>query len=270
MNHYRAVYQALVALNPQEEPAVNWKQYFRVLNENDVTPPSRDELGQGTRTDSWIWIVPSPPQFPSTSTPSGNSKPVASTSLVPSRVVSSEEEDIETRNFDRVQWAKAQARAERYEEEVQLTVEEMGRTLRYFTWKRDWWLSLRPEITGFDSSPEVRAGLRAYAHRQSDIYDKLVTLFVNHWRPYLVSCSLGRDWLMEHDSRTCSTPLPSSSARNATSGPTSTTTHIPTPTPNDPEPVDAALMSEDEDEYDEDAGGSLEDFMDIEDMLSDD
>jgi len=40
---------------------------------------------------------------------------------------------------------RAQARAERYEEEVKLTVEEMGRTLQYFKWKGSWWQSISSE-----------------------------------------------------------------------------------------------------------------------------
>ena len=67
-----------------------------------------------------------------------------------------------------------QARAERYEEEVELTVEEMGRTLWYFEWKRDWWLAFvsdRSNASGkcntsgkcnIPLSVKVQDGLHAY------------------------------------------------------------------------------------------------------------
>jgi hypothetical protein len=94
----------------------------------------------------------------------------------------------------------AQARAERYEEEVKLTVEEMGRTLQYFKWKKSWWQSISLGRSQPDSPlpPDVQAGLRAYADRQSDTYDKLITLFVNHWRHFLSAHSLGSSWLDDY------------------------------------------------------------------------
>ena len=115
-----------------------------------------------------------------------------------------------------MQWAKCQARAERYEEEVLLTVEEMGRTLQYFEWKRDWWLSLVPDRSdmlgessmsgGFSLSSklneflsaDIQSGLRAYAYRQSQTYNDLTVSFVSHWRKYLLAHSLGAAWLVKY------------------------------------------------------------------------
>ena len=54
-------------------------------------------------------------------------------------------DEAELADSMRVHWAKCQARVECYEEEVALTIEEMGRTLNYFKWKQSWWLSLASE-----------------------------------------------------------------------------------------------------------------------------
>ena len=100
----------------------------------------------------------------------------------------------------RVHWAKCQARADRYEEEVVLTVEEMGRTLRYFEWKKAQWLSLQPHRKLSVTPPpiKVQRGLDAYACRQAHIYDTLIVSFVNFWRSVLVLNNLGSDWLRQY------------------------------------------------------------------------
>ena len=97
-------------------------------------------------------------------------------------------------------WARAQARAERYEEEVKLTVEEMGRTLQYFKWKSSWWQSISSERSQSSNPPppNVQDGLHAYACRQSYVYDKLITLFVNDWHGFLSAHSLGLSWLCNY------------------------------------------------------------------------
>ena len=52
-------------------------------------------------------------------------------------------------------WAKCQARAERYEEEVALIIKEMGRTLHYFEWKKSWWLFLQSEQAQSNTLPQL-------------------------------------------------------------------------------------------------------------------
>ena len=133
---------------------------------------------------------------------------------------------MESQEFDRVQWAKCQARAERYEEEVQLTVEEMGRTLLYFEWKRDWWLAFvsggynasdaSGGTSGEPNAPskpnaslpiDIQDGLDAYARRQSQVYDDLIASFVGHWRKYLLAHSLGTTWLDDYPPLAVLTPV---------------------------------------------------------------
>ena len=142
-----------------------------MLNEGDARGPGHeaDDTSEGQFTPSWIWLIPQLGQRPpSTTTSASIDEP-------------STGDDPEQINSMRVHWAKCQARAERYKEEVKLTIEEMGHTLRYFQWKQSWWVSLQSQREESDSPPPagVQRGLQAYAHRQANVYATLVLLFVN-------------------------------------------------------------------------------------------
>ena len=99
-----------------------------------------------------------------------------------------------------VHWAKCQARAECYEEEVALTVEEMGYTLCYFEWKKSWWLSLQLEREQSTDPPpiEVSHGLHTYAQCQAHVYDMLIVSYSNQWRGTLTTHALSLDWLHQY------------------------------------------------------------------------
>ena len=151
-SQYKYARQALLALDPEQKFAPTWKKYFLELTTKDLRAPVRDEGTNGKSSEgqfqpAWIWAVPRAPPIPGAATcppnPSSASLP-GPTTPANQEPDNSLADDVEGREFDRVQWAKCQARAERYKEEVELTVEEMGRTLRYFEWKRDWWLTLMP------------------------------------------------------------------------------------------------------------------------------
>jgi len=109
-------------------------------------------------------------------------------------------EDLEVVDSMRVHWAKCQARADRYKEEVALTVEEMGRTLRFFEWKKSEWLSLQSSRMQSKSPPpvEVQRGLHTYGCRQVHIYNTLIVSFINLWRKFLVPNNLGSEWLCQY------------------------------------------------------------------------
>jgi hypothetical protein len=183
--------------------------------------------------------------------------------------------EADSQEFDRVHWAKCQARAERYEEEVQLTIEEMGRTLQYFEWKRDWWLSLFPQLNNSNNSPDVQDGLRAYASRQSSLYDQLITLFVSHWRKYLSAHSLGSSWLGGYASRPDLARVRPLRRQKVDAGSVRTAVIVPvTPTlSTDPEThVDAPLDSgsdNDSDDIAADAEGDMDVYLDADDMFAD-
>jgi hypothetical protein len=97
----------------------------------------------------------------------------------------------------RVEWCKAQARASRWEEEVELVVEEMRRTLVYFKWlAREWEKKATPRVGAGSSTDNVTmAGISAYAHKQASLYRKLVDIFINDWYECLKAKSLGSPWL---------------------------------------------------------------------------
>ena len=165
-----------------------------------------------------------------------------------------------------VHWAKCQARAERYEKEVALTIKEMGRTLHYFEWKKAWWLPLRFERVESNTPPlaDVQHGLHAYACCQADVYKTLITSFANQWRKLLTSKGLAPDWLAKYPDTTGPPPLhPSTQYSRAQVKPATNPINCKSPNvnyePHHPsssaqfhdEDLDAPLMTDMED-YDED------------------
>ena len=214
-NRYRDARRALLALDSREMMATGWKHYFLELKDADVRGPDREtyETSEGKFQQSWIWTASLPPAGSSGSILSGSEPSVAGPTSPhqqppsPMSAVTSGEgpdsfavDEKEQHQSHRAHWARAQARAERYEEEVTLTVEEMGRTLQYFKWKSSWWQSISSERSQSSNPPppNVRDGLHAYARRQSYIYDKLITLFVNDWHGFLSAHSLGSSWLCNY------------------------------------------------------------------------
>ena len=198
------------------------------------------ETSEGRFTPSWIWLVPVLDRLPQITTPLTNpdappppthenetavapmiEDPVdtpatptsenptdaaatpmtgntANTSATPTTDIGGVNEDL--LHSMRAHWAKCQARAERYEEEVILTIEEMGRTLRYLEWKQDWWISLGPQRLGCETLPpdRVQRGLVAYAQRQASVYEVLAASFVGRWRKTLFSHGREPDWLSQY------------------------------------------------------------------------
>jgi hypothetical protein len=164
------------------DPAGPWSLNFRWLNTKDIRGPSaaddlsdlaamkiskkirRDaaDLGQGTYERSWIWNVAL----------DGNTDPDGAL---------------------RVEWAKSQANAERWEEELQLVPEEMRRTLAYFEWSASWWsqrIGARPT-----ASIELQSALDAEARRQEALLRQRIVVFASAWLPYLKRLGLGTSWM---------------------------------------------------------------------------
>ncbi|KAJ7744427.1 hypothetical protein DFH07DRAFT_963653 [Mycena maculata] len=80
----------------------------------------------------------------------------------------------------RVEWSKAKARKERWEEEVELLREEMKRVLRFLRWRGMWW-ETRRGIRREGVPAEVVAGLQAYAARQASIHREITRRFKRMW-----------------------------------------------------------------------------------------
>ena len=105
--------------------------------------------------------------------------------------------DEEIEEYVWVDWAKAQERAKRFEEEITLTLEDMRRTLAFFGWKAEEWEQHAELRANAPNKPtgEVMQGLQAYAHRQSGMYRALIKSFVSTWHDCLHLKGLGSSWL---------------------------------------------------------------------------
>lgn len=120
-----------------------------------------DQLGEGHRMSSWIWRMPSWSMDPAVNT-------------------------MESDPFNatvRIEWAKTKARAERWQEELNLLREEMRRAIVDMEWRAHQWTNranARPNV-----SPDILQGLTAYAHKQADIQTNFAAGFCKKWIPVL-------------------------------------------------------------------------------------
>lgn len=79
----------------------------------------------------------------------------------------------------RVEWAKAKARADRWEEEVVLLDEEMRRVLEFCVWKATWWLRQIPRRKSL--AQPLAEGLRAYAEEHADLEHRIAASWEAKW-----------------------------------------------------------------------------------------
>ncbi|KAI0074003.1 hypothetical protein K474DRAFT_1677445 [Panus rudis PR-1116 ss-1] len=168
---YRTARKALEILDPNGD----WKPRLRILNDSDICGPrDTEELGQGAMEPSWIWL----------------------TTNIHGGQVDSTQSDMETYDEDtRVQWVKAKARVERWEEEVKLLQEEMRRVLAFLEWKASWWRDQRHRRDDdAEVSKEVKSGLIIYAEKQAAITEALAIRFAIQWSGILDKCNLEASW----------------------------------------------------------------------------
>lgn len=156
---YRAARAALVSLDPTGD----WTLRLKVLNDQDLRGPRRDDDydgGEGHYESSWIWLTP----------------------LAPGQAPLDADHPDEFATSMRVEWAQLKARAERWEEEVALLQEEMRRVVEYLEWKARWW---RGEGSRRPNAPlPLRLGLRAYAEKQAAVLENLAHSCACLWVPY--------------------------------------------------------------------------------------
>lgn len=211
-DRYRTSRQALISLDPEEEH-FQWKQDFLPLLDEDIRGPGKDDEEllvrrqvpkEGTYRPSWIWLTR---RLTPTVVDNGAKDDVMEGIAQP---VMSADEHIamsaeEVQDCMRVEWARADARAERYEEEVQLLVHEMHRTLLFFRWKAAEWRLRRDGRIPKESNPNCRQmppsdilnGLHAYAERQAAVYEAMIARCVIRWTVVLRTNNLGLEWLSE-------------------------------------------------------------------------
>lgn len=80
----------------------------------------------------------------------------------------------------RCEWAKSKARADRWDEEVQLVIEEMQRVLAFLEWKASWWD--RQGKAQLNVSHDILQGACAYAAKQAYVNRALAASFEMCWR----------------------------------------------------------------------------------------
>ena len=203
-SRYRDARIALLRLHPSGVHVA----FFKELKKEDVRGPGRedDDFSESHFIPSWIWTLraPSTPTDLPGPTPTdcpGPTPPSLATHLPPfvSRPTADDDQVSvqEMEDYIRVDWAKAQERAKRFEEEVELCTEEMRRTLAYFSWNALEWEKRAEARANGDSRPSdnVLQGLRAYALRRSAMFREMVKVFVNDWYCVLEPKGLGAEWL---------------------------------------------------------------------------
>jgi hypothetical protein len=80
----------------------------------------------------------------------------------------------------------------RWEEEVELTLEEMRRVLCYMDWRAQYWQSLTLKRQVPDAT--LREGVAAYAEKQAYISQAMGRKFSQKWFPILGGNSITPDW----------------------------------------------------------------------------
>jgi hypothetical protein len=126
-------------------------------------------VGEGQRRPSWIWFIGNAHE--------GLNDPLTRTGEYP--FISIPVHLLISSTVLRVEWAKAQARADRWDEEVVLLDEEMRRVLEYCHWKAAWWMEQVPLREGV--SGPLAEGLRAYAVEQADMEERVIVSWTAKW-----------------------------------------------------------------------------------------
>jgi hypothetical protein len=180
-DRYRAARKALAILDPNGD----WQRRLLPLRSEDIRGPTRtdDDESEGKRELSWIWVTKSsvPVEGDEFEIAEGTPSFISLLLFVLIRYPGM-----------RVEWAKTQARANRWQEEVLLVQEEMRRVIAFLDWKATWWHSQGQCRT--DVRDDIKAGLAAYAARQGHLMRHLAETFAALWYPILTDANLQIDW----------------------------------------------------------------------------
>ncbi|KZT38987.1 hypothetical protein SISSUDRAFT_968609, partial [Sistotremastrum suecicum HHB10207 ss-3] len=179
---YRLSYTALDTLSPGGE----WRQSFRPLSAADCKGPQLQDqdddqgtsahrhrqrpVGEGGFVPSWIWNT--------------NQRPNQS---------DEGDDDIGMIHSMRVDWVKAYSRKQRWAEEQELVVEEMRRVLVFYRWKSDWWLQQIARRA--EAADPVRAGLKAYCHKQAAMWKTMASQCATVWAGSLHGFNIDCPWI---------------------------------------------------------------------------
>jgi hypothetical protein len=78
-----------------------------------------------------------------------------------------------------VEWVKAKARTDWWEEEVILLDEETHRVLKFCRWKALWWMEQVPHHENL--SAQLLEGLHTYAEEQANQEQRICTAWTAKW-----------------------------------------------------------------------------------------
>jgi hypothetical protein len=98
----------------------------------------------------------------------------------------------------RTEWAKSRARVHRWDEEVELTLEEMHHVICYMDWHAWYWRLLISKCQVLDAA--LQEGMAAYAEKQAHIAEAMAHKCSQEWFPLLEGFSIIPDWPEHHTS----------------------------------------------------------------------
>ncbi len=97
----------------------------------------------------------------------------------------------------RAEWARCKARADRWDEEQALLLEEMRRIIEYFQWKSRWWRNQAGRRA--DVPARLKCGLRIYARKQAAVFYKLAIRTASFWVHELASIGPLPPWIRPYE-----------------------------------------------------------------------
>ncbi|KAJ7429980.1 hypothetical protein B0H11DRAFT_1765938 [Mycena galericulata] len=166
-NKYRQGRAALLKLKGPD-----YARHFQELKDSDLTLDG-EEVSSDTVARKKLSMLNAGKGARAPRHISGSSKRVLSWIWTAGGALEDDEEGLHA--SIRVEWCRAKARKNRWEEEVELLREEARRVVRYLEWQVRWWNDRR---TVRDSeSEEMRGGLVAYAKKTAAMFAKLATHF---------------------------------------------------------------------------------------------
>ncbi|TFK79078.1 hypothetical protein K466DRAFT_606418 [Polyporus arcularius HHB13444] len=209
------------------QPSGAWTAVYRPLLDEDLRGPRRDpdEIieSEGRYEVSWIWRT----QVPSTQSQIDDEHAL--------------NDDSECIEMMRAEWARCKARAERWDEEKKLLLEEMRRVIAYFEWKASWWRDQARRRQAV--SARLRRGLVIYAEKQAAVFEALAGRTASFWVNELHDMGPLPAWILPYEDL----------ARKV--GPRGRTTTVAM------EPEENIADGADEQDSDSDSGSDLEDEL---------
>ncbi|KZV59216.1 hypothetical protein PENSPDRAFT_549932, partial [Peniophora sp. CONT] len=165
---------AALALDPSDDA---WATQFKELRPQDCKPLTKDEDrdGVGFKALTWIWLT----------------RRADRRDVLIANAKEMTDEDVH--EGMRVEWAEGRARVLHWDEEREIRLAEMARSLKSLLYEANQWDNRKGKRTQ-DVTPSIRRGLDAYAARQAAMYEGIARSFYDLWRPTVEDLKLTVDW----------------------------------------------------------------------------